>query len=289
NFTGAAGWCVVPERLLLAMSYALSRWEDAKGAATDASGGFGPMHLTAADGHSYAATVAPDRGVDVNSIVRTIDTDPALHTLEAAAALVHLPPGQVSRDARQNIRAGAALLASYAGSPRPTSLDGWYDAVARYAGGGTVTEASRHLADAVFDVLRSGATGVTADGQQMELAPQRASAGTGGPGAAAQCPTTGLACRFVAATAGYDRVQRTAGQVRFLVLGSAGTTYEQAIARMTDPHGYTSAHYLVRASDGQVTQLVRDADPAWFTGSPALDALSIGVALDSTGAGGLTR
>jgi hypothetical protein len=287
QFAAAAHEFGVPEPVLLALSYALTRWEDAKGAATDASGGFGPMHLTAADGHAYAAAVAPD-GADLDSIVRSIDTDPAMHTLEAAAALVHVPPGQLSRDAKLNIRAGAALLASYAGTPRPAGIDGWYDAVARYAGGGTAdTPAARQVANAVFDVLRTGATGTTTDGQRMVLVAQSAKAGTGGPAQAAQCPA-GLACRFVPA-AGYDPARRAPGQVRFLVLGSAGTTYEQGIARMADPRGFTSAHYLVRASDGQVTQLVRTADVAWFTGSTAVNAQSVGIALDSVGSGGLVR
>jgi len=286
QFTAAAHEFAVPEPLLLALSYALARWEDAKGAPIDTSGGFGPMHLTAADGYAYAASVAPGR-IDVASVVRSINTDPAMHTLEAAAALVHVPPGQLSRDAKQNIRAGAALLAFYAGTPRPTTLDGWYDAVARYVGGGTITPAARQLADAVFDVLRSGATGETADGQRMVLAAQPARAGSAQSAQSAECPA-GLECRFVAA-AGYDRARRGVGQVRYLVLGSAGTPYEHAVARIADPRGFTSAHYLVRASDGQVTQLVRGADVAWFAASPAINAAAIGIGLDSVGGGALVR
>jgi hypothetical protein len=289
QFAAAAREFAVPEPLLLAMSYALARWQDARGAPTDSTGGFGPMHLTLANGHAYAATVAPDRGTDPETIIRSIDNDPALHTLEAAAALLHQPVGLVSRDAKLNIRAGAALLAFYAGNPHPTTLDGWYDAVARYGGGGGVTPAGRRLADAVFDVLRSGAAGMTADGQRMALAPQHITAGhgssVGGSAGHPQCPS-GLACRFIAAD-GYDPAHRPAGQVRFLVLGSAGTTYEQGIVRMASPRAYTSAHYLVRATDGQVTQLVRTTDAAWFTGSPVLDAESIGIGLDGTGSEGL--
>jgi len=285
QFAAAAREFAVPEPLLLALSYAQARWEDGRGAPTDASHGFGPMHLTLANGHEYAASVAPDRGMDLNTIIRSIDTDPALHTLEAAAALLHQPVGLVSRDAKLNIRAGAALLAFYAGSPRPTTLDGWYEAVARYGGGGTVTPAGQHLADAVFDVLRSGAAGVTGDGQRMVLTPQHVTAGHRGSTGSAQCPSA-LTCQFIAADQ-YDAAHRRGGLVRFLVLGSAGTTYEQGIVRMASPRAYTSAHYLVRATDGQVTQLVRTGDAAWFTGTPALDAESISIGLDGTGAGGL--
>jgi N-acetyl-anhydromuramyl-L-alanine amidase AmpD len=285
QFARAATEFGVPEPLLLALSYTLSRWEDARGAPVDTASGFGPMHLTAADGHAYAQTVAP-QGANLAAVVRGVDTDPALHTLEAAAALVHQPPGLISRDATLNIRAGAALLAHYAGTPRPAGVDGWYDAVARYAGGGTVTPAARQLADAVYDVLRSGASAVTADGQRMVLAAQAVHAGAAGrAGQAVQCPD-GLSCRFVQA-AGYERAQRAPGQVQFLVLGSAGSTYEQGVARMADARAFTSAHYLIRGSDGQVTQLVRTGDVALFAGSAALNDLSVGIALDSVGSGGL--
>src|SRR5262249_12285105 len=142
-------------------------------------------------------------------------------------------------------------------------------------------------ADAVFDVLRSGAAGVTADGQRMVLAPVHTAAGHHAATGAAECPA-GLTCGFVPAD-GYDPAHRARGLVRYLVLGSAGTTYEQGIVRMASPRAYTSAHYLVRASDGQVTQLVRTRDVAWFTGSPALDAESIAIGLDGAGSGGLSR
>src|SRR5207244_2654547 len=50
---------------------------------------------------------------------------------------------------------------------------------------------------------------------------------------------------------------------------------------------YTSAHYLVRALDGQVTQLVRTSDVAWFAGTAELNEQSVGIALDSVGSGAL--
>jgi hypothetical protein len=287
EFSSAAHEFGVPEPLLLAVSYTLTRWEDAKGAATDSTGGFGPMHLTAADGHSVVNAQPPAQGVNIDQLIRQIDTDPALHTLERAAALVHAPPGQVSRDSTLNIRAGAALLASYAGSPKPASVDGWYDAVVRYVGGGAASPVATRLADEVYDVLRSGASSTTTDGQSVAFVGQTARAGTGALTGAAQCPAA-LACRFSAA-AGFERAQRTVGAVRYIVLGAAGTTYEEAVAAAADPRNASSAHYLVRGVDGQVTELVRGKDIARFTGSDTLDAQSLTIGLDSVGGTGLIR
>jgi hypothetical protein len=287
EFSSAAREFGVPEPLLLAISYTLTRWEDAKGAATDTTGAFGPMHLTAADGRSVVNAEPPAAGTNIDQLIRQIDTDPALHTLERAAALVQAPPGQVSRDSTLNIRAGAALLASYAGSPRPTGVDGWYPAVVKYVGGGGASPAATRLANQIYDVLRSGASGTTTDGQRVSLVGQNASAGAGPVAGAAQCPAS-LACRFSAA-AGFERAARTAGAVHYIVLGTAGTTYEQAVAQAADPRDATSAHYLVRGGDGQVTQLVRGKDVARFTGTPALDAETLTIGLDSVGGTGLIR
>jgi N-acetyl-anhydromuramyl-L-alanine amidase AmpD len=287
EFASAAHEFGVPEPLLLAVSYTLTRWEDAKGAATDTDGGFGPMHLTAADGHSVVNAAPPAPGTDIDLLIRQIDTDPALHTLERASALVHAPPGQVSRDSTLNVRAGAALLASYVGKPKPASIDGWYQAVAKYVGGGSVTPEATRLANEVYDTLRSGASGTTTDGQHVTLVAQNATAGAGPLAGAAQCPAS-MACRFAAA-AGYEKGQRSTGAVNFIVLGTAGTTYEQAVAQAADPKDATSAHYLVRGTDGQVTQLVRGKDIARFTGSTTLDAQSLTIGLDSVGGAGLVH
>jgi N-acetyl-anhydromuramyl-L-alanine amidase AmpD len=287
QFAAAAQEFSVPEPVLLGVSYALTRWEPGSGQA-DASGGYGPMHLTFLDGQSYAQTLASSGGPlreTLASIARTVDADTGLHTLDAAATLLDIPPGQVSRDPRQNIRAGAALLSSYAGPTRPVSLDGWYDAVTRYAGGGTVTPAARHVADAVFTVLRTGAQRTTSDGQRMVLAAQpgvRVGAGSGT--APAQCPA-GLSCQFVAA-AHADPAARPASQLRYIVLGTAGTTYEQAVARMAGPSSFTSSHYLVSDADGQVTQLVRTGDIAWYAADSTINRQAVTIALEAVGGTG---
>src|SRR5215212_5257059 len=47
-FSAAAAKYGVPESVLLAVSYAETRWDDHQGAPST-SGGYGPMHLTAVD------------------------------------------------------------------------------------------------------------------------------------------------------------------------------------------------------------------------------------------------
>ena len=43
-------------------------------------------------------------------------------------------------------------------------------------------------------------------------------------------------------------------------------TYQGAISWFKDPASQVSAHYVVRNSDGQVSQVVAEADRAWSQG-----------------------
>src|SRR2546423_10938957 len=88
-FADAAREFHVPEEVLLAVSYNVSRWEWHDGPST--SGGYGVMHLIGI-GPSLASG------------------PPAL---SAAAALLGGSDEQVRSDVVQNVRGGAALLARY--------------------------------------------------------------------------------------------------------------------------------------------------------------------------------
>lgn len=262
DFAAAAAEFQVPQPLLLALSYTLTRWEDG-GGRPDSTGGYGPMHLVLQPAPATATTGRRDAA-------------PAVDTLDAAAALTGAPAGQVARDPKQNIRAGAALLASYAGSPRPGSLDGWYPAVARYSGGGADSASGRLLADAVFATLRAGATATTSDGTTMTLAAQPGvTAGAEPAGGAAQCPTS-LHC---VSRTGAGGPQRTAAQIRYLVLGTGSSTAEQLIAAQLAPRPAMTLSYVVR-DDGQVTQLLPATTAPDFTGNATIDGAAIAIAVD---------
>lgn len=97
--------------------------------------------------------------------------NPAMHTLTTAASLINTPASQVRDNERHNIRAGAALLASYekkvTGGSTPADPGQWYGAVARYSQS-TGSAAARSFADAVFNDVRHGAS-ATPGGQHVKL------------------------------------------------------------------------------------------------------------------------
>jgi hypothetical protein len=224
--------------------------------------------------------------------------DPSLQTLRRAAHLLHLAPSVLKRNPAENIRGGAALLAAdaRADSGRPHSLAGWYAAVARYGGGDTQ---SLFFADEVYDTIRSGAARRLATGEIIRLAshpsvPAQLTARSPRlrtPAALIpECPPV-LACRYVPAAhravnpanpdnfGNYDAVQRKklGIAIRSIVIHDTEGSYASAISTFQDPAREASANYVIRASDGQITQMVPDHDIAWHAGNYYVNMHAIGI------------
>lgn len=273
-FHNAAREFGVPEPVLLSVSYHLTLWED-HGGRPSTSGGYGPMHLTRVPGSH----------------------DPALHTLDRAARLLHAAPITLERNPVQNIRGGAALLAAYARAhgKLPRSMGGWYPAVARYGGGGDTT--SPFFAGAVFASIRAGLSRRISGGEIIRLAPDpavrtpaRLPRARTRAGPLPECPPV-LDCRFVPAAyqvvnpadplnyGNYDVANRTSQgmAIRTIVIHDTEGSYAGAISSFQDPTRDASANYVIRSSDGQVTQMVPDRDIAWHAGNYYVNMHSIGI------------
>jgi N-acetyl-anhydromuramyl-L-alanine amidase AmpD len=296
--TAAAREFGVPVRLLLAISYDESRWSR-PGDSPSIDGGYGLMNLTArtfpgADGRGLASPSAP-----------VAVTLPGTHyTLDEAAQLLHMGTTVLQTSERQNVRGAAAVLAHYArqlsGGGLPASLGGWYGAVAEYSGGVNV-QSARSFADDVFRTLASGALATTADGQVMDLPPtagvrpdraQIARLGlkpaTAATATTVDCPAT-LNCVFVPAAyaqdspsdpanyGNYDTAGRPsamitpAGQpasmpINYIIIHDTEGSYDSAISTFQNPASYVSANYVIRSSDGAVTEMVPPADVSWGAG-----------------------
>ena len=116
---------------------------------------------------------------------------------------------------------------------------------------------------------------------------------------APECPAN-LDCRFDPAVydwssadhgdpnnyGNYDPANRPAdgNKIQYIVIhdtesapGSSASPYDQAIAAFKDPKHFASAHYVIRSSDGQVTQMVQTKDVAWHAGNWTMNENSIGI------------
>ena len=289
-FSSAATEFGVPERVLLAVSYTLTRWEPNL---TSASGGSGPMQLIdpdlprtngKGDAPTPSASVRNERGA----------------TLASAAAATGVNAGRLKKEATQNIRGGAALLAGYArdtvgGTPADASQ--WYGAVAMYSGSDERSVALG-FADAVFAVISAGATRKLADGQTVTLSAAAVKADTTTAKTLTlvdrkhtgfDCPRQ-VKCRFIPAAyhqndpkdsgdyGNFDLARREVDNldVRFIVIHDAETDYQTTIKIFQDSLNYVSAHYVIRSSDGDVTQMVDNKNVGWHAGNWNVNMHAIG-------------
>jgi hypothetical protein len=287
-FAAAADESGVPLTVLEALAYQESAWND-HGGAPSTSGGYGIMQLT----EISAATLD---GLDPDSAkAALIVADPNLNTARTAAKLIGADVAEVKRDDTLNIRAGAALLASYAkalnGGKAPSAPAAWYSAVAKY-GGAADTATAQQFADRVFDGVRgginAGGVAVAAD-PSVKTDPASLSAlHLPGPAPAArknpttadgtalpECPPT-LGCDYnpaalalndpadLSSYGNYDPAERPAhSQIRYITIHDTEGGFAGSVNWFKNPVAYASAHYVIRSADGHVTQMVPTRDIAW--------------------------
>ncbi|MGZ0232772.1 N-acetylmuramoyl-L-alanine amidase [Streptomyces sp. CPS1] len=295
-FERAAAEYDVPLPVLLAVAYHESAW-DAHAGERSTGGGYGPMHLTEV---TTGMLAAGDAGAVGRADLAELASAPSLHTLQTAARLTGLPKKRLRGDDAANIRGGAALLASYAkntvgGTPKDPGK--WYAAVARYSGS-SGQRAAGAFADRVFATIESGAEETTRDGQHIELPPSpnvrpatgqlsalhlKATATTGDT----ECPAT-IDCTFLpAATANGQVSDRPANGIRIdsIVIHDTESSYDAALNSFQKPGG-GSAHYVIRSSDGAVTQMVPTKDISFQAGNYSTNLHSIGIEHEGYAAAG---
>lgn len=287
----------VPEKILLAVAYNQTRFENYDGKPSVA-GGYGLMHLTAEaesdDGRGNPLKPLPKRTNTVRE-----------YTLDKAAALIGASVETLKHDDRQNVRGAAALLSHYGkqlnAGKFPLALGDWYGAVARF-GSMHDEKGAIDFADAVYATIQKGASLKTSDGQAITLSSESVQTKQeqvkllGLPTKAnpqndtqTECPAT-IVCKFVPARfaqnnpndpADYgnmdiaDRPNDT--KIKYIVIHDTEGSYQSAIDWFRDPISYVAAHYVIRSSDGEVTQMIKTKDIGWQAGNWYMNMHSIGV------------
>ncbi|MFF1509983.1 N-acetylmuramoyl-L-alanine amidase [Streptomyces sp. NPDC058326] len=229
-----------------------------------------------------------------------VDTDdPRLHTLDKAAELIDSSTEAVQNDTAASIRAGAALLADYqkqAGAELSEDPGDWYPAVARY-GQSSDRKGADLFAKRVFESIKTGERELTLDGEQVALpadtsvepvkpsnVPLAASFASTTAASVPECPV-GLNCnaKLVVPTStgkkNYTQGDRPnqGVDIRQIVIHDTEGGYDGSLKVLTDPTSGASAHYLIKASDGLVTQMLENKNLAWHAGNWTHNMHSIGV------------
>jgi hypothetical protein len=272
----------VPRDLLVTIAYAETHFDDHAGQPS-VDNGYGLMHL-----------------------VENSQT----HTLTQAAALLGVSPEVLKTDTPQNIRGGAALLRTYANEQGLNDLTRkdmteWHPVVARYSNA-TMEEISTLYADEAYTLLNNGISGKSKNGEEIEviakdikpkkskpkkpqgngetlsLSPQAA------PAEYAVSPedadlfssdATAAATLWAPAAVGnYTPANRESDYpINYVVIHTTQGSYSSAINWFQNPASRVSAHYVIRSSDGRVTQTVSEKNIAHHAGNWTYNTQSIGI------------
>jgi N-acetyl-anhydromuramyl-L-alanine amidase AmpD len=232
--------------------------------------GYGETHL---DGHAGRPSQANGYGV------MHLVSNPSNHTLETAAALTGAPLSELRRDTAANILGGAAVLRAYADrigldSDERDDIDAWYPAVARYSG--MTGRAAALYADAVYTFLANGIVTTVPGGERVSVTARPVAPEKGAfsdSGVHTQSPDYPSAL-WVPADPNNFTKGRSAPIDKVIIHVTQGS-YSGSVSWFQDPTAEVSAHYVIRSSDGQITQMVRDSDTAYHARGSNASALGI--------------
>src|SRR5213075_2565387 len=78
-----------------------------------------------------------------------------------------------------------------------------------------------------------------------------------------------------ASSSNYQAASRGAGDINYIIIHTVQGSYAGCINWFQNPAAQVSAHYVVRSSDGEITQMVDDSDIAWHVA--CFNSQSIGI------------
>ena len=238
----------VPRDVLVATSYALTRLDDRSGMIST-EGGVGIMDLR-------------------------VDGDvPSIHK---AAALTQIDSEDLEVDTDANIRGAAAILATMADvrqealGRRIETLEDWYPIVAQFSG-----ESDPLLAEGfayqVFSYMQWGFV-AEIDGETVTV-PAYSFPFMDDRSARAR---SSLIAQFIpASSSNYTDSSRSS--VDRVVIHTMEGSYSGSISWFQNSSASASAHYMVRSSDGEITQMVDEEDTAWHAGHWDTNSRSVGI------------
>lgn len=245
----------VPADLSLAVAYTETRWqipEDEHGHHAD---GHVPAAVGVAGLKPWQSNLASLAAQELGSSEEELHENPAAGLVAGAYVLRELA------DRR------------YGGPPH--DLGEWAEVIADYSGHIDARLRRSYVHD-VFGWLQRGIEDTGADGFPIVVAPRdvalpesvgatQSYAGASYPGA-----------RWVAAHAS-NQSNRRGEPIRYVVLHTTQGSYSGAISWFQNPSANVSAHFVIRSSDGEVTQMLDEAANGWHAGNSTYNRQSIGI------------
>lgn len=188
-----------------------------------------------------------------------------------AATLMGVPAERLKENEEDNIQ-GAALVLRSLKTGRGGALEDWAGALAEY-GPGTTPEAKQIYVEQVFRVLSQGLN----EGK-IAFSPHAVSWPRLGlfPSLLSQDYPPAL---WVPANSNNYTVSDRPNTypINYVIMHTVQGSYAGCISWFQNPNAQVSAHYVMRSSDGEITQMVRHKDVAWHAGNWNYNTWSIGI------------
>ncbi len=251
----------VPADLTLAVAYGETRWRVPEEESFEGEG----------EGH------AP-RAVGVGGLRPWLVDD----QVATAVRITGLSRDVIATDATAGVLATAAVLRDlavrrYGDDLPPAEEPGqWVDVVGDYSGL-EGPEAQYGYARDVMSWLENGIATIGADGQLVTVAPRTVALPDSVGGRQAYAGSDYSGARWVAANSSNYTSGRGGNSIRYIVIHTMQGSYSGSISWFQNGAANVSAHYCVRSSDGQITQMVHDRDTAWHAGNWTYNQRSIGI------------
>lgn len=216
--------------------------------------------------------------------VMGIIENPYTNQITQASSLLDVPTESIKRNAQTNIRAAAALLAKYQETRRTTpKIESWFESLKDLTGL-TDNEMKHQLAIRIFKLIKTGSKSVTLWDEIINIQSTEVlipapiiqniiSRGATGMDNTVDYPSAipnFTTCNFSSRPSGSEHKY-------YFVHYIGEGTYEGAISWFKDCSSQVSAHYVIRNSDGQVTQVVPESARAWSQGHNDANDQGIGV------------
>ena len=243
-----------------------------------------PVHLLKATAQVQSNWAQVSSSIYGSWGVMGIIENPYVQQISQAAGLLHVDASAIKTDAKTNIRAAAALLSFYKLQSDNTNTEAaWFEALEKLTG---LTDAAmrRELALRILDVATTGSKTVSLWGEIIRIDPVEINL----PKSITESTSEMITTENITAvdhpnaianytTCNYNSRPAGAGINFYFVHYVATGTYQGAISWFKDCSSVVSAHYVIRNSDGQISQVVAEADRAWSQGVTLYNDQGIGV------------
>jgi N-acetyl-anhydromuramyl-L-alanine amidase AmpD len=192
--------------------------------------------------------------------------------LTRAAALAEVSVDAVKTDRRQHLRAGAALLSSYAdelGLDRG-DLGAWAPAVEKLSDipASAPDALASYIHDDVYATLRAGVVARDLQGEPVAtLEPVDVMPITDLPHPQASPGPDYAGSVWHASPNFSSRSAGDIGKVAMIIIHSCEGAYSGCWGWLVNPNAGVSAHYVVKEDGSEISQLVKEANKAWHIGA----------------------